>query len=561
MSASTNLVLLRGRACLQCRSKRKKCDAAKPVCGPCMKSASRGKICTYRTQATTTKVDTLTARVDKLDAGIRDLRSTLIPVAGSEPSSSSSFFAAAARKSPMTTVPPRVLRPGPLDVPVSLRDPTVTLFKQKHLHSKIRDALVNVFVGQCQSTYFTEWNVDRFWATYKLPPSDPESLHPAMLDAMCLLACLHGPLKWRSYEPLFWARLQRSLYDSLANADRLLDFIRASALGAVYCLVKGRYVEGQNRFSVITHFAVVCGLHQIDTYDLASLKVSPLIRRPRDLVDLGDLIYVWWYIFCCDRIAAMLMKSPATISQDDKTVTTMWPCALSDYANEHVTATVCSGLSTAWSLDPRTMSENYDNVYTFQTKGFAILYYAAALAAHTKEGEGSADDIDTVIRGVSLLSDSMKLYRQRVCPNLDHLRKEEGPGHDEILVLAMTLVYAGLIQLYNMLPNQDTVVYTKRLEVARACACLAAEASGVSPKLLHVIIHLPWNSAYEVLAWEYIQLIRSNDKVGAADVRADLDGLMDSYKIYAQYYYFKPIPLVHEQISRFKIHTNEFTQD
>ncbi|KDQ20173.1 hypothetical protein BOTBODRAFT_27581 [Botryobasidium botryosum FD-172 SS1] len=526
----SHLVLVRGSACLQCRRKKRRCDAAKPRCGPCKRARSSSD-CTYNP---TTSADGSEAQAT--GSGETGSTSQISPKPG-------------ARR------PLHALGSGPLDGPNSLRDPFAGLFKEKDMLTNIRDPLIDVFL-KYSWIYFAEWNIDRFWVAYKLPPSHPQSIHPALLDAMCLLGCIQTRHVSRAYEPLFRARLQRSLHDCLAAADRLLDFIRASTMAAAYSLLKGRHIDGQNRFAVIAQFAMACGLHQIDTYDLPSLKLLPLLKKPKDLIELGDMIYTWWCIFCGDRIGALLANTPSTIPHNDKTITTMWPCLLSDYANGRAAHTPYSGLSVFQLPDHglNAISSAYENVTAFRAKGFALLYYATFL----REGPDTANEVRAAIRAASLLADSIVSYRNLVCPNFDRAQNREDPSHDNALILALTLAYASIIQLLHTFSNNDVGVYKQRLEIAQTCARLGVEATRVNLDLLNVIIWLPWASAYEVLAWEYIRLCALKDTEGAAAIRVDLDGMMDSLQKFAGHYTFKTTwPF--QQLKRFNIHSAQLT--
>ncbi|KDQ20174.1 hypothetical protein BOTBODRAFT_389059 [Botryobasidium botryosum FD-172 SS1] len=300
------------KACIPCRRKKRRCDADKPACGLCVRIEQSNR-CTYESEHHAERV--LLARAEGERAGTGSAGKANIPLMLHQSGGS-----------------PARAGPGPLEGPSSLRDPFLTLLKEKDMLTNIRDPLVAVFLRH-RWLYFTQWNMSRFWAAYSLPPHHPEGIHPALLDAMCLFGCLQNHDSLRPYEQLFYARLQRSLYDCLAHADRLLDFVRASMLAANYCYLKGRIVEGQSRASATVRFATACGLNQIDTYNYVTSNMTPLLQPPKDLVNLGDMIHAWWGLFCIDRIGALLLEIPATVSHGDKATTTMWPCALEFYTD------------------------------------------------------------------------------------------------------------------------------------------------------------------------------------------------------------------------------------
>jgi len=245
MTSAKHSPLAPGRACLVCRRRKRRCDSERPVCGPCKKLRASDK-CTYDLTPEWLVVKALTARVGELEEGIRTLEMNHKVVTLPDV-----LFGNSGRRQAIV----RTLKPGPLDVPASLGDPFIRLLKQNDIPRNIRDYLIKECWRHRRLHFPAQLNMSRFWPAYKLPPSHPESIHPALLDAMCLLGCLHGGNSLQSYEHVFYARLQRSLYDCLENADRLLDFIRASTLAAKYCFTKSRCLHLFHLFRLFLGFS------------------------------------------------------------------------------------------------------------------------------------------------------------------------------------------------------------------------------------------------------------------------------------------------------------------
>jgi len=306
---------------------------------------------------------------------------------------------------------------------------------------------------------------------------------------------------------------------------------------------------------------MACGLHKIDSYELNQRSLFPLLQPPRDQVDLGDMIYTWWGVFCADRISALILEVPITIPDDDNIVTTLWP--LEDYADERVIFTPCRGFSTLCSpaVESSTEPSPYHNLYAFRVKAYAMLYHAILLVSSFKgsfsyllaargisivdcppyllpEGVDVACDAYLALRATSRLSKEMESYRQRTCPTFDTCHRDDY-GRVTALVFSMTATYAASIQLLHILSDRDADSYQQRLDVARECASLGIEVSRDNPRLLHVTIGFPWASAYEVLAWQHIRLNQPTDNEGATDVRAELDAFVGAFKIYARQHGYK----------------------
>lgn len=127
------------------------------------------------------------------------------------------------------------------------------------------------------------------------------------------------------------ARVQAQCTQSLADVDRLLDYIQASLLLAHWYIVHGRVVEGQYTSAVVNRydhrwgahfrkllllltipckrFIINCQLHQIDGIVMqemapgriplvegASRWDGSLLGRPRDREELAIRISVFWQV-------------------------------------------------------------------------------------------------------------------------------------------------------------------------------------------------------------------------------------------------------------------------
>jgi len=93
-------------------------------------------------------------------------------------------------------------------------------------------------------------DIDKFRMSLALPPSSPSAPHPALLNAIYLVASLfalptpNGGRNVGHFERIFMYRVQRHLDDALAHVDRLLDFLMATTLVAQHNLIKGNVAKG-----------------------------------------------------------------------------------------------------------------------------------------------------------------------------------------------------------------------------------------------------------------------------------------------------------------------------
>ncbi|KDQ10710.1 hypothetical protein BOTBODRAFT_57914 [Botryobasidium botryosum FD-172 SS1] len=153
-----------------------------------------------------------------------------------------------------------------------------------------------------------DFNVPRFLESLSLP--EDQGPHPAYIDTMCLIACAFSRKPHlQKFEEKLLLQARHNLDQSLAQADRLLDFIRASSLLARYYGFRARFVEGYTTITACARFALACGLHKIASRveinsDKWTTSPATLLAPPVDFIDLGDRINVFWMVFMLERTFA-----------------------------------------------------------------------------------------------------------------------------------------------------------------------------------------------------------------------------------------------------------------
>ncbi|KAG9048811.1 hypothetical protein FS837_012013 [Tulasnella sp. UAMH 9824] len=103
------------------------------------------------------------------------------------------------------------------------------------------------------------------------------------------------------------SRIQAQCIQSLADVDRLHDYIQASLLLSHWFITHGRVLEGQYTSAVVNRFIINCQLHQIDNIALQEMApgtVPPadgasrwdgsLLGRPKDREELALRISLFW---------------------------------------------------------------------------------------------------------------------------------------------------------------------------------------------------------------------------------------------------------------------------
>ncbi|KDQ21140.1 hypothetical protein BOTBODRAFT_49840 [Botryobasidium botryosum FD-172 SS1] len=563
-------VLTRGKACLICRGKKHKCDALKPACGPCIRSGMAGN-CVYNTEPVKSALRKLEDKARELEEMVNRLNGRKSITATSDTASSPGFSTGPPTPPPAPYIGfvtgPIILpaesmffeSPSPkfIDCPgfpsplqksaKSLQDPFNMLMRQDQLPPQIQSHLINIFLAH-RWHYATDFNVPRFLAAAELPQSHSSSVHPALIDAMCLLGCMHSGTSFIRYEGLFLKRTTTSLRSALHHASKLFDFIRAEALLGCYYYVKARGVEAHSLISATIRFAMACQLHEINP-DM-NTNQNPLLAPPRDLIELGDRIYLFWSLFCIDRSGSLITGLPSELPIDDEKITTPWPCPLEYYIDGRALQVQHKTLASMRYdyIDPYDPNDPFDNVQTFFSKCLHFLNRAATLAQLSlKNGEDHAEEITHTGKSLSRLCDSLTNYR-RV-----HGLYGGNTAHDGVLVLAITGTHAAWIQLLNISAGTVDSAWQQRLEVARQSMQIVREAIAADPASLHLLLGLMWTPVYEVLAAELGRFQQLGDTAGAQYVQGELDELMGALRLLHDVFPFK-MDMHVEHLRRFGYH-------
>lgn len=180
----------------------------------------------------------------------------------------------------------------------------------------------------------------------------PQQPHPALLDAMYLIACYFSQPQYAAQEQHFLRRALAGILSSLQDSDRLIQIVQASCLIAIYFFSRGRTLEGYYHSSTAARLAVSLGLHQIKSedwyhlqFDLGSaatvaqpafltFKSSLQLAAPKDSVDYAERVAAFWQVFSVDRAWSVASGLPAALPDDDNSprarVETTWPSTIGE---------------------------------------------------------------------------------------------------------------------------------------------------------------------------------------------------------------------------------------
>ncbi|KAF8319985.1 hypothetical protein DL93DRAFT_1919289 [Clavulina sp. PMI_390] len=170
--------------------------------------------------------------------------------------------------------------------------------------------LIRAFLPyRLQFHFFAE--PDAFMAQLSLPPDDPKSVHPALLNAMYLAACWIVGDKLGSWQDYFLTQTRRHLQQSLAEADRLIHFLWATAILGSWYSLDGRMNEAYATVSGCARFSLACGLEMSQFYANVDVPQAPLLSPPADLTEFLERIRLSHAIYILDRTLAMVCGLPS----------------------------------------------------------------------------------------------------------------------------------------------------------------------------------------------------------------------------------------------------------
>ncbi|KAF8602779.1 hypothetical protein BDV93DRAFT_188029 [Ceratobasidium sp. AG-I] len=219
------------------------------------------------------------------------------------------------------------------------------------LSSPMHDYLIASFMAR-RREYGLQVDEERFLTSFALPPDHPSAVHPALRNAVYLLACrslTHQTPGLAQYEPAFVDKVRQGIADALESAHRdnshlFSGVILASTLLARYLLIMGRVREAYHQTASVARFAVSCGLHQL-THNLPphspTTRSPPILPPPADYTALWERIHAFWAIFTLDRTVGAVTGLPSAFGDDGgegvdarERITTVWPRAVGEYSHE-----------------------------------------------------------------------------------------------------------------------------------------------------------------------------------------------------------------------------------
>ncbi|KAG9001524.1 hypothetical protein FRB90_011599 [Tulasnella sp. 427] len=350
----------KGKACESCRSRRIRCNGVRPECSNCTQA---DRECVYLDKPRPpASAAALSAKLAGLEERYRLLSLTEAAKIASKNPDSAQAVNESARNWVASLDYPRLppIRPESAQPrPGALVDP----YLEETMTKKERKLMIDLYQSQAYRYVVTIIPSNLF---ARLEDSNPQKRpHPCVFNAMILAARdlatsfapepildeagaryvdFALPASIPSDETLI-ARIQAQCTQSLADVDRLPDYIQASLLLAHWYIRQGRIVEAQYSAAAVNRFAINCRLHQIDgnvMREFAPRAETPpegqsswdgsLLGRPQDREELAVRISLFWESFFLDKTLRIITSTPPTYDDDDLChITTVFPRTLQEY--------------------------------------------------------------------------------------------------------------------------------------------------------------------------------------------------------------------------------------
>ncbi|KAJ7625939.1 Zn(2)-Cys(6) binuclear cluster domain-containing protein [Roridomyces roridus] len=471
--------LQKGKACVNCRRRKIKCDGDKPICGPCAKFSTTFGDCEYsedgisHAQMLEDQISILQARIEELERPKQSRPSR--PSSTRHHSSSSSSQVSSSNMSL-----------GPLlsqfYMQQASRNPEMNSMPAE-LPFIVLEALVHNFLHHSSCFGFF---LDTQAFHDSITHSQGRDLPPVLLNVMYLWGVhLSQDARIKAYEATFLALALRSTAGSLSGTHprTILHSLQASVLLAYYFIRNARFVEGKYHTSAAVSIAVSSGLQQIRAPQRhgSGLTVgmgAPALRPPRDAGEEGERISAFWTVLTLNNCWAGTDGSPSNVSYEGSSglkIDTPWPLDRDDYVQfPHLLPL-----------------QNTDTIIKFLAD--VPDYNTSKAAMHAKAGVlfEEATRLATRYRMLKQFESALATLDRKI----DAFKTTLPAVQCRDMLVVHMLAHGATIHLHKALAHQNMGSRVKALEAARAMAGVLRQIDVQRIGLIDPVLAPLWTSA------------------------------------------------------------------
>ncbi|KAE9399609.1 hypothetical protein BT96DRAFT_858116, partial [Gymnopus androsaceus JB14] len=323
--------LRRGKACLNCRFHKIKCNGVRPICGSCTR---RDEECEYTGEPS--RMKELEQRVTRLKARVRELESP-----ERTGSAVDSYFTTDAEGLFSVPGPPTrsnsdhssTSRSTSYDPLLGFPEPSISI---------ITMLLNNFLPSAAQFGFFL--HIERFKsaALLKAPFGDTSRPSAALLNTIYLWGAHLSPVDaLRSNESVFLNRALQQVSVEIPSAihstAQIMHTIQAEVLLSTYFFRKNQLLEAEFHLNGAVSLSQSAGLHHIRSDRVFSSPVVSVLMEteiylppPQDVIEEGERINGFWAVFCLHRLLSITLGNSsncfARLDNPCVEVDTPWPC-------------------------------------------------------------------------------------------------------------------------------------------------------------------------------------------------------------------------------------------
>ncbi|KAJ6473310.1 hypothetical protein DFH09DRAFT_470315 [Mycena vulgaris] len=516
--------LKRGRACMNCRFLKIKCDGQKPICGPCRKHPKDDE-CEYsdgparsRTKALEDTVQRLEARLHELEhpedstpavtlhdpyapynappqltispsySSTRSLPNTpyhqvprmLSPTNSSPESQGFTPLSPFSPASTMASTPPFGTQghgSSPLGIFDSRSSRAGSDSSSSSLDSETNlDVLLQTFLPHASEFGFF-LDVKRFGqSAMQCVSPDRARPAPALLNAVYMWgAHLSGNL----YEEKFKRRaLQHAATDlQPSHSQSFLHTIQAEVLLSHYFFRKGNFLEARTHTATAVALALGGGLHQIRSAyhpDAPVIEISEMnehgiqLRAPDDAIEEGERINGFWAVFMLQQNLSVALEPAARVfgvfEAGGMQIDTPWPLDMDGYKQGLLTSDV-QGDSTVHNYINQVEAPRYQDglsIIAMNVRACILLHRAVYM-----HGQWSPHLSPRAAQSLSMACQSLDGLINTLRSQLPNLAQLDGRSSARTVLLTRSLLNAATIKLHSLFMDESPTARQNCLAAAR----------------------------------------------------------------------------------------------
>ncbi|KAJ7185904.1 Zn(2)-Cys(6) binuclear cluster domain-containing protein [Mycena filopes] len=462
--------LNKGKACFNCRRRKVKCDAKKPICTPCGRFIGGGlQDCEY-TERGPAQSQILQEQISILEDRIQEIE-----------------------------------RPKDMKMAVGLQnpyqsgrrhisDPPADWASPPHHHHRDERGLF-----QALSRSFLPYGEQ---IGFFLSPQLFEVLplaSPALLDTICLWgAHLSRSEQLNAHQARFLSDALRSTAAGLVRSHSphaIIHTIQAELLLAQYFFHNARILEGKYHASTAVSISISSGLHKIRSADVHGESVRSVIDSlspAATAVEEGERINAFWAVFTVNNCWLAADGSPADISY--AVVDTPWPLGIGEYSED---SRSLPGQSSG-TIDNflARFPDRGTSLPALHAKAAIIFEQASRLAARFTETAAAHRAPSTRLSTEFSTLDGVIEAFKGTLPSLDS-------GSRARLLVVHTLAHVATIQLHNPFSfTSSSLSRTRSTSAALAVVGLVREINLHELGFVDAIMGTLWTAACQVFITE-----------------------------------------------------------